>query len=72
MASFTMNFLEQDYWAMGGDLAMLGLGKFGGDWIRNLRNKKGLINWTEQAVLESIFESSMNIGDGVRSNLQSR
>ncbi len=72
VASATMNFAEGNISGGFGDVGMMVVGKYGSSLIKNLRNRRRIINWTEQVVLESTLESSLNIADGIRENMQDR
>lgn len=72
VASATMNFAEGDISGGFGDVGMMVVGKYGSTLIKNMRNRRRIINWTEQVVLESTLESSLNIADGIRANLQDK
>ena len=45
---------------------MLGVGRYGTLGIKNLKNNYGVINTTDQVVLQTIFNTSVNIVDGFR------
>jgi len=66
VASFSMNLLEGNYYSAGADLFMLGVGRYGTRGIKNLKNNHGVINTTDQVVLQTIFNTSVNIVDGFR------
>jgi RHS repeat-associated protein len=66
VASFSMNLLEGNNYSAGADLIMLGVGRYGTLGIKNLKNNYGVINTTDQVVLQTIFDTSVNIVDGFR------
>jgi hypothetical protein len=66
VASFSMNLMDGNNYAAGADLVMLGVGRYGSIGIKGLKNNYGVINTTDQVVLQSVFDTSVNIVDGFR------
>jgi len=67
-----MNFAEGNISGGFGYVGMMVVGKCGSSLMKNLRNRRRIINWREQVVLESTLVSSLNIADGIGENLQDR